>query len=795
MKHRYILQINDFKKTNYTNRHKSRAERNFVGLTLPVKLIVAMALSFIAASAVLAQDSPSSINIVPRPLSVRPSSESFILSDSTRLVAVDPESRRIASLFNDFLLSQHGVRLRFAPNSSRGGNLIIFSRQRNSRLPPEGYHLFIGQKSIHLSGEPAGLFYGMQTLTQLLPSGAYRSAILPGLEITDYPRFGYRGVLLDVGRHFFTVTYVKKYLDLLAQYKINTFHWHLTDDQGWRVEIQKYPKLTDTGSRPSQFLKGKDAESYPTDEPPYGGFYTQEQIKDVVAYASARFITIIPEIEMPGHSYAAVAAYPELACSYTRTETGRTSEAPGNIFCPKPATFTFLENVLTEIIALFPGPYIHIGGDEVPKEQWKQSREAQAIIAREKLINEDELQSFFVRHMEKFLNSKGKRMIGWDEILDGGVPANAIVMSWRGENGGIQAAQQQHQVIMSPVDYCYLDYNQGDPQREPANIGGYLPLTKVYSYDPISKELIPDRQKYILGVQGNVWTEYISTQDHLEYMVFPRVLALSEVAWSSRENKNYADFQRRLPYHLQRLSAQGTNYRIPEPDGLKDFYTAIQEQVRVALRPISPLSRIYYTLDGSTPTDQSMRYESPFEVTLRENEKVALNLIVVSPEGRSSIVYGAHYLRRPYLAAVAYDARQPGLIYSIFDRNFTTVEDIGRVSPTASGITHSFDLRQFGRQQQYGLEFNGYLETQADGYYQFAVESDDGAVLEIDEEVVVENDGNHGPRLVSGHIPLRRGFHKVRLKYFQSEGGATLTVRWGLEGAELVPLEGPLLYH
>ncbi len=742
-----------------------------------------------------AENGPGTLNIVPRPVGVRYSAGSFILTNRTRIVATDTESRRIARLFNEFLLNQQGIRLRFAPSTSAGDNVVRFSQQGSRELPPEGYRLSVGAKKITVVGRGAGLFYGMQSLTQLVLLDPHSSIKLPSLEIRDYPRFAYRGVLLDVGRHFFSVTYLKRFLDILAQYKINTFHWHLTDDQGWRIEIKKYPKLTEIGSRPSQFMKGSDLESYPSDEPPYGGYYTQDQIREIVSYAKQRFITIVPEIEMPGHSQAAIAAYPELACSFTQPGANGASELPGHIFCPKPETFVFLENVLSEVMALFPGPYIHIGGDEVPRDEWKQSSEAQAIIKREGLKSEDELQSFFVKHMEKFLNARGKRMIGWDEILEGGLAPNAVVMSWRGQAGGIQAAQQKHDVIMSPTDFCYLDYNQGDPRREPPSIGGYLPLAKVYSYDPVPKELTPDQQKYILGVQGNVWSEYISTDDHLEYMVFPRLFAVSEVAWSPLEGKSYDDFRRRLPYQLARLEREGVKYRIPEPDGLQDFYTATQNHATVDLRPVTPGSQIHYTLDGTMPSDQSRRYESPFEIPLVDNQKTALNLVVVTPGGRRSIVYGATFLRRPYLDAVSPDITQPGLTYTLFDGNFANTRNLEQGVQAATGTTSSFDLQQFGHQKEYGVVFDGYLRVSEDNFYEFAVESDDGAILQIDDELVVDNDGNHGPRLVSGYIPLRQGLHKLQLRYFQSEGGAWLRVLWGPMGTELKSIDGTAIYH
>jgi hexosaminidase len=454
-----------------------------------------------------------------------------------------------------------------------------------------------------------------------------------------------------------------------------------------------------------------------------------------------------------------------------------------------------VQNVLSEVITLFPSPYVHIGGDEVQKDGWRQSAEAQAIMKREGLKNEDELQSYFVRHIEKFLTSKGKRMIGWDEILEGGLAPNAIVMSWRGEGGGVEAVRQKHKAIMTPTDYCYLDYNQGDSKREPPNIGGFLPLEKVYSYNPIPRDLKGEEQNYILGAQANVWTEYISTPDYLEYMVFPRLLALSEAVWSPLESQDFGDFRRRLPYQFGRLDKQDVRYRIPEPKGLKDFYTATDDHAVVELSTVIPGSQIYYTLDGSPPTDESSLYQLPFRVPLQADQKAILNLIVVTPAGRRSVVYGSTFLLQSYRDAVPYVADQPGLMFTVFDGKFTTTQSIEQGTQSATGNTSSFDLQQFGRVLNYGVRFDGYLRVQSDAFYQFAVESDDGSVLQIDDEVVIDNDGNHASRIVTGHIPLRQGFHKLKLKYYQSEGGASLRVSSAAPGGELKPLDQSALYH
>jgi hexosaminidase len=731
------------------------------------------ALLLTAAAAASGQVLPTEANIVPRPAKLQMLRGTFVLTGATRILVTDEESRRIAGLFNDYLLEQHGLRLEITSARPRASNYLWFTRTGAGDLPPEGYQLVIGADSIRVTGAGPGLFYGMQSLTQLLPVRLGASIELPAIDIEDHPRFGYRGVLLDVGRHYFSVVFLKKFLNLAAQYKINRFHWHLTDDQGWRIEIKKYPKLTAADAA----VAGGDA--------PFVGYYTQEQIKDIVAYARARFITVVPEIEMPGHSGAALAAYPELGCApYDQAVA----------FCPKPETFTFLENVLSEVIALFPGPYVHIGSDEVEKEGWRRSPEAQTIIAREGLKDEDELQSYFARRIERFVTSRGKRMIGWDEILQGGLAPRTIVMSWRGEEGGVEAVRQKHEAIMTPSEFTYFDYYQGDARREPLSIGGLISLEKAYAYEPVPKQLTPDEQKFIIGAQAQLWTEYVATPEHAEYMTFPRLLAFAEAVWSPPAVRNYDDFRRRLPSQLGRLDKQDVRYRIPEPAGLKDFYTTTEDHAVVALSPHVPGAQIFYTLDGSEPSDESTLYRDPLQVALAPERPVSLKLFVGTPQGRRSVVYGATFLRRAYREPVHVDA-QPGLAFALFDGKVASVRDIARGTRVSTGNSDSLDLAQFGRSINYAVQFEGFLKVGADDFYQFVVNSDDGAVLEIDDEVVVDNDGNHAPRVVAGHIPLRKGFHKFRLRYFQAEGGSSFDIGWAGASGPLQPIEGTAFYH
>ena len=508
-----------------------------------------------------------------------------------------------------------------ADTNKNVANSIVFTSSGLDSLPPEGYRLTITPQKITIAGRGAGLFYGVQTLLQLMPATGAATIKFPCVQIEDYPRFGYRGMMLDVCRHFFSVEFVKKYIDLMAAYKLNTFHWHLTDDQGWRIEIKKYPRLTEIGSQRAQTVIGNYHDRTPQqfDNTPYGGYYTQDQIRDVIKYAADRYITIIPEIEMPGHSSAALAAYPELSCDpsypYKVSETWGVFH---DTYCPSDKTFDFLQDVLTEVMDLFPSKYIHIGGDEAPKDAWKKSEFCQRLIKKlgfkddKTDTKEDKLQSYFIERIEKFVNSKGRRIIGWDEILEGGLSPNATVMSWRGEAGGIAAAQQNHDVIMTPGSGgLYLDAAQNKLSEEPLTIGGYTPLIKTYSYNPVPLVLTPDQQKHIIGVQANLWTEYITTDAKVEYMVLTRMLALSEVAWTPLANKNYTDFANtRLPYHLAWLDNNGFDYHVPPAIGAKDTIM-FGSKLTAQLKPSVNGATVYYTIDSYTPRETDMAYSTP----------------------------------------------------------------------------------------------------------------------------------------------------------------------------------------
>lgn len=522
-------------------------------------------------------------DLIPLPEGLTYREGELSLDESTR-IALSPASaeiRRIADGWAAPLRRSSGLGLPIVegPVTPEAKGVVRFvvtgrSGEGDGELfGDESYRLVVTADGATVTApRPAGLFYGGVTLAQLLPPGAQVEGSgaafrIPAVEIADRPRFRWRGMHLDVARHFMPVEFVKKYVDLLSRYKLNTFHWHLTEDQGWRIEIKRYPKLTEVAAfrRETQVKKNRDP--YVGDGVRHGGFYTQDEVREVVAYAAERYVRVVPEIEMPGHAQAALAAYPELGCD-TPQERGpiEVSTRWGvheDVFCPSERTFTFLENVLAEVIELFPSPYVHIGGDEVPKTRWRESEVAQAVMRRHELADEAELQSWFIRRIESFLRRHGRRLIGWDEILEGGLAPEATVMSWRGMDGGIEAARQGHDVIMTPSSHVYFDHYQADPAGEPLAIGGFTPLKKVYAFEPVPSALDDGRARHVLGAQANVWTEYIKTPEHVEYMAFPRLLALAEVVWSPRRARHWKDFRERLESHLGRLDALEVGYRPP----------------------------------------------------------------------------------------------------------------------------------------------------------------------------------------------------------------------------------------
>ncbi|NQT25525.1 beta-N-acetylhexosaminidase [candidate division KSB1 bacterium] len=546
----------------------------YVFFVLATLILIVMA----CASRQMVQIQQMETDIIPKPMVMTTDPGSVHLTDSFSILCDtdDKELEGLSSTLYDWCkkfldLELHLKSTKQASESKQAIRLTL--QKMDPVLGKEGYQLDVTDNGVTLQANTgAGLFYGLQTLIQLFPAtqtenGIQYEAVLPFVHITDKPRFSWRGMHLDVCRHFFPVSFIKRYIDLLAMHKMNTFHWHLTEDQGWRIEIKQYPRLTEIGA----WRVDREHQNWSERTPPepgeqatYGGFYTQDDIREVIKYARKRYITVVPEIEMPGHAVAALAAYPELSCT-----GGPFYVMPGgywpitNIYCAgKDTVFKFLENVLEEVAALFPGEYIHIGGDEAFKDNWEKCSDCQARIKANGLKDEHELQSYFIKRIEEFLISKNKKLIGWDEILEGGLAPEATVMSWRGMDGGIIASKAGHDVVMSPTTHCYLDYYQSEDQEaEPVAIGGYLPLDSVYAFDPMPPELEPSRQHHILGAQCNVWTEYMPNGNHVEYMALPRLCALSEVVWSPREQRHYEDFLRRLSVHYKRLDALDVNYR------------------------------------------------------------------------------------------------------------------------------------------------------------------------------------------------------------------------------------------
>lgn len=586
-----------------------------------------IALFFLLPSWIFAQQ----LSIIPQPVSIITGSGSFVIDKNTSLHfnSSDKDLQAVADYFSSCINHISGFVLK---NNNKKINSIEFSIAKTNEIGNEGYLLNVNPTSVTITANTkAGIVYGMQTLFQILPAIRTNEVLkIPAMQIKDYPRFKWRGMHLDVSRHFFSPDLIKKYIDLMALYKFNTFHWHLTDDQGWRIEIKKYPKLTQVGAwRVDETDKvwGQRPQATEGETPTYGGYYTQEQIKDIVKYAALLNITIVPEIEMPGHSAAAIASYPYLSCTQQPQlpmTGGNYMNISSNYCAGNDSVFTFLENVLTEVIALFPSPYIHVGGDEVDKTSWHNCPKCQARIKKEGLKNEEELQSYFMKRIEKFLISKHRKMIGWDEILEGGLAPEATVMSWRGVQGGIIAATMNHDVVMTPGDPLYFNQYQGDPATEPLANGGFNTLKKVYDYEPIPNELDAIHAKYILGAQGNLWTEYITTPEHVEYMILPRMLALAEVLWSPKKARDWNNFNERLQQHFKTFDEKGLHY------SKGNFKVEIKPfsqdgKLFVNLSTEAYKGEMYYTTDETVPNLQSKKYTEP----LRIDSSLTLKAITV----------------------------------------------------------------------------------------------------------------------------------------------------------------------
>ena len=586
-------------------------------------------------------------NIIPLPAQLEKKEGFFHFDKNTKIFILSdkPEMKKNADYLNEMIEKVLGFELEIETakelNADMAENTILLLEDEKAFQNSEAYELIVLPTHIWIKGaSDKGTFYAIQTLLQLVQDDPN---FVAAAEITDEPRYPYRGMHLDVARHFFPPAFVKKYIDYLARYKYNSFHWHLTEDQGWRIEIKKYPKLQEVAAYRKETLIGHYSDKpHRFDGKRYGGYYTQEEIKDIVAYAKTRQITIIPEIEMPGHAQAAIAAYPELGCYDHPVEVATKWGIFKDVYCPTDTTFHFLENVLTEVMALFPSKYIHIGGDECPKTAWKESTFCQNLIKTEGLKDEHELQSYFIQRIEQFLNSKGRQIIGWDEILEGGLAPNATVMSWRGMQGGIDAAEQDHDVIMTPGAYCYFDHYQSDGPDEPLAIGGFTPLEKVYSFEPTPASLSPEKTKHILGAQGNVWTEYMATPEKVEYMIFPRMIALAEVLWTPKEKRNYTDFVRRLESHLRKLKKEGINVA----NHLYEIKTHVTsgdgKGVRLALSTNSKTPIIHFTTNGSPVTAQSPLYSDTIHID--KSEKIqAAPFIEEQPAGKTiSLDFNIH---------------------------------------------------------------------------------------------------------------------------------------------------------
>jgi hexosaminidase len=748
--------------------------------------------------------------ILPAPVNMQLTDGNFSLSADTKIIANDTSEELhamaayLSSEINRLVQVKTAVNTTVPADSSNAIFLIIDTTIQSTvnaspAIQKEAYTLAVKPGKVIIRGQTAAaLFYGVQTFLQLAYPHEQGSVIsIPAMDVQDHPQFSWRGMHMDVCRHFFPVAFVKKMIDALAMHKLNTFHWHLTDDQGWRIEIKKYPKLTSVGGwRKETVIGHMSGNPLKYDGNKYGGFYTQEQIKEVVAYAKSRYITIVPEIEMPGHAVAALSAYPEYSCTGgpfdVFTEWGETKE----VFCAgKEKTFTFIEDILDEVTTLFPGTYIHVGGDECSTVISSACADCKQRMKQEKLKDALALQGYFIKRIETYLNSKGKKLIGWDEILDGGLPESATVMSWRGEQGGITASNAGHDVVMTPGKYCYLDHNQGNIQTEPLSIGGYLPLDSVYAYNPLPRGLNAVKLKHILGAQANIWTEYIPTENQFEYMVFPRLCAMAEILWTPKEKQSYSDFTHRMDKHYLRLDKNNILYRINAPVGFNEINRVLKDTTTVSMHNDIPSAEIRYTLDGTEPGKSSTLYTQPFLLSLKDGRKKVMAKSFL-PNGKASTSLSGTFETVGILPGRPLTHQQKGITYDYYEQAFSSAENV-KGTPTKSGVLDSLNIPAWipKKKEWFAFNYKGYLKIDKEGLYTFSLNADDGAVLYIDDVLVVDNDGYHYAQEKSGNIGLGEGYHSIRLAYFEGKYTPVLEVKIMCQGLKKQAIPLSMLWH
>lgn len=712
-------------------------------------------------------------HIIPQPLHLTVQKGSFILN-SKAVIGVDEQSELAGKYLQNYLAQYYNLNLKLKVYPRVPAAVAIKLISNKGKGAPGAYNLSVAQGSVTVSGNGAGVFYGVQSLIQLLPGVAGKSLKVATCKIADEPRFQWRGLSMDVCRHFFTVDEVKKYIDVMAHYKLNVLHWHLTDDEGWRIQIDKYPRLTEVGSRIAYYAKeGKFRKLDNLVDGGNDGFYTKAEIRDVIKYAQDRFVTILPEIEMPGHSEAAIFAYPELGC---QDSTGAKHRV--RMLDPSERTFTFLEDVLTEVIALFPNQYIHIGGDEAEMIDWLKSPTAVALMKKEGLKNEKEVQSYFIKRIEKFLISKNKKLVGWDEILQGGLAESATVMSWQGEAGGIAAAKMHHHVVMTPLPYMYFDAPQASEELEP--IGWNPPVTwqMVYNYEPQSTQLTLAEAGYILGAQGNIWTEKIPNAPHLEYMVYPRALAVAELSWSAKENKDIERFDDNMKQQYPYFKLWNLNARLPDIVGI-DHIATNKEQFKQTLQYPLPGARVRYTIDGKMPEDNMPSVPFPVNINVPLRGSITLKTNT-SWDLNSQHIKQTATIRHINIAPAKENIinLKPGLSYKLIKTKELEYAKLDTIPPVVMAVINTAKpmVLPVTDGDITWVKLTGFIKIEQEGDYELTSGFELSPALYMSNEPLLIKDKNTYVEPQKALLHLKKGIYEFSGNYIATENNSKQTL-------------------